>query len=99
MWFMKTPQNKVVVRFPPHLRRHCPVPAACEANGETAAEVLADVERQFPGVTAYLLHEDGSLRQHVNIFLGNRLIRDRLRLSDSTTACQELFVMQALSGG
>ena len=89
----------VRVRFPTHLRRHFPVPPECTANGATVAEVLADVERQYPGLTAYLVHEDGSLRQHVNIFLDERWLRDRRALSDAVAGATQLFVMQALSGG
>jgi molybdopterin synthase sulfur carrier subunit len=89
----------VKVRFPRHLRRHVDLPAACDASGETVADVVRDLERQHPGVTNYLLHEDGRLRQHVNIFLDNRLLRDRRELSDRLEDVEEVFVMQALSGG
>jgi molybdopterin converting factor small subunit len=87
------------VRFPTHLRRHFPVPPDCRAAGATVAEVVRDLERQFPGLAAYLVHEDGSLRQHVNIFVGERFVRDRRTLSDTVDGSQPLFVMQALSGG
>lgn len=63
------------------------------------AEVVRDLERQYPGLTAYLVHEDGSLRQHVNIFLDERWLADRHRLSDSVAGVNQVFVMQALSGG
>jgi molybdopterin synthase sulfur carrier subunit len=89
----------VRVTFPTHLRRHFPVPSDCTAQGATVAEVVRDLERQFPGLTAYLVHEDGSLRQHVNIFLDERWLADRRRLSDPVAGVQQLYVMQALSGG
>ena len=43
--------------------------------------------------------EQGRLRQHVAVFVGGELIRDRVRLSDTVAASQDIFVMQALSGG
>ena len=89
----------VTVRFPRHLIRHCAVPAVCEAEAATVSELIQALDRRFPGVASYLVHEDGSLRQHVNIFLGERLIRDRQRLSDPLDGVAEVFVMQALSGG
>ncbi len=87
------------VRFPRHLRRHVPVPAECEATGGTVGDVLQDLDRRFPGVSSYLIDERGSLRQHVNLFLGDQLVRDRTKLSDSTEGYEELVIMQALSGG
>jgi molybdopterin converting factor small subunit len=90
----------VRVSFPTHLRRHfSAAPAICEAQGSTVAELVRDLERQFPGLRAYLVHEDGSLRQHVNIFLDERWLADRRRLSDSVVGVKQVYVMQALSGG
>ncbi len=91
--------DMVVVRFPPHLIRHFPVPTECAAEGNTVAEAVLDLERQYPGLTGYLIHENGTLRQHVNIFLGEQMVRDRAGLSDSLEGVNEMFVMQALSGG
>ena len=87
------------VRLPRHLLRHVDAPDECVAAGATLAEVMADLERQFPGMTSYLVDDQGALRQHVNIFVGERLIRDRQRLSDRVDADAEICVMQALSGG
>jgi molybdopterin synthase sulfur carrier subunit len=87
------------VSFPPHLRRHLDVPAECSASGTSVKELLADLERQFSGVSGYLLDDSGALRQHVNIFLGDRLIQDRVNLSDSVSEETEVTIMQALSGG
>jgi hypothetical protein len=87
------------VQFPRHLLRHVDVPGECMAVGATVAEVVADLERQFPGVRAYLVDDHGALRQHVNIFIGERLLRDRERLSDPVDSDGMIHVMQALSGG
>lgn len=90
----------VRVSFPTHLRRHfAAVPPICDAQGATVAEIVRDLERQYPGLCAYLVHEDGSLRQHVNIFLDERWLTDRRRLSDSVAGVKQIYVMQALSGG
>jgi molybdopterin synthase sulfur carrier subunit len=89
----------VEVSFPPSLRRHFPVPARCTIEARTAAEAVAEIDRQFPGVAAYLIHENGALRPHVNLFLDERFIADRERLSDSLAGVRTLTVMQALSGG
>ena len=87
------------VRFPPHLLRHVTAPALFQARGGTVAEVLHDVERHFPGVRDYLVDERGALRKHVNIFIGDALVRDRAALTDRLSDDAEVFVFQALSGG
>ena len=38
-------------------------------------------------------------RQHVAVFVGGEMVRDRLGLSDVVQDHQDIFVMQALSGG
>jgi sulfur carrier protein ThiS len=43
--------------------------------------------------------EQGRLRQHVAVFVGGELVRDRLNLTDRVQDHQDVFVMQALSGG
>jgi len=63
------------------------------------AEVLDDVDRQFPGVRQYVLDEQGTMRPHVNVFIGNRWIVDRQSLSDRVEESDEITVLQALSGG
>jgi molybdopterin converting factor small subunit len=89
----------VAVRFSKHLTRHLSIRVAVEAAGENVSELLSDLERQFPGVSAYIVHENGALRQHVNVFLGDELIADRKHLTDSIKAVSEVSIMQALSGG
>ncbi len=63
------------------------------------AEVLAEVEKEFPGISEYLLDEQGELRKHINIFLRGELIADRVKLSDRVGEQDEVLVFQALSGG
>ena len=90
---------EIAVRFPPHLRRFINLPVDTSACGDTVREIVADLEIRYPGVSDYLIHENGELRQHVNIFLDDRMISDREALSDSTHQVNQIFVMQALSGG
>lgn len=89
----------VQVLFPPHLKRHYPEAATCDVEGVTVKDVILELERRFPGLTAYLVHENGTLRQHVQIFLDEKFIEDRSGLADSLLGVKQLFVMQALSGG
>lgn len=88
-----------VVRSAPFLTNAFPLPRECHAEGSTVAEVLQDMEQQHPGMIRYVLDDQGALRVHVNIFLGNQLLQDRQKLSDPVSENTEIYLMQALSGG
>jgi hypothetical protein len=86
------------VTFTANLRRHREAPAA-EAAGDTVREVLEGVFAGDPLLRSYVLDDQGRLRRHVNVFVGGRMIGDRLRLSDPVGPQDEIYVLQALSGG
>ncbi|OHB77003.1 MAG: hypothetical protein A2W31_16775 [Planctomycetes bacterium RBG_16_64_10] len=88
-----------IVRLPRHLIHQIAAPSECRAAGVTVAEVLADLERQFPGVRDYVVDDRGVMRQYVNIFIGQQWVQDRIGLSDPVAETDEIMVMQALSGG
>ena len=88
------------VKFTRHLVRYFPTLGdVVEANGRTVADVIADLDHQFPGLADYIVDERGSLRRHVNIFLDKDLIRDRQTLQDEVGADDQIHIFQALSGG
>ena len=62
-------------------------------------DILKEIETQHPGIKDYIVDEQGCLRKHVNIFIGQDLIIDRVKLSDTIQATDEIYIMQALSGG
>ncbi len=63
------------------------------------AGVLRALEARAPGIGFYLCDERGRLRPHVNVFIGNAMIRDRRNLSDTVNAGDKVSILQALSGG
>jgi molybdopterin converting factor small subunit len=88
------------VELTPHLRRYFPaLGETTEVEGATVAEVVAALEERHPGLAGYLLDDRGALRKHVNIFVGDRRVRDRERLRDEVAADARVFILQALSGG
>lgn len=67
-----------------------------EASGTTLAEVLADLDRQFPGLRFRMVDEQDQIRTHMRVFLG----RDELRALDARLdPAATLHIVQALSGG
>jgi hypothetical protein len=87
-----------VVAFTPNLTRHLDCPEVVVPTG-TVAEALERVFRENPRLRSYIVDEQGRLRQHVAVFVGGELVRDRVRLTDEIQDHQDVFVMQALSGG
>ena len=84
--------------FTPNLLRHVDSPSA-EVPGVTVREALQAYFQANPQVQGYVLDDQGHLRKHLAIFLNRELIRDRTGLSDPVAEGDDIFVVQALSGG
>ncbi|WP_260293308.1 MoaD/ThiS family protein [Sedimenticola hydrogenitrophicus] len=84
--------------FTPNLLRHVPTPSARIA-GATVHQVLDNYFQGNPEVRTYVLDDQGMVREHVTIFVNQEMIRDRHGLTDQVNEHDEIFVMQALSGG
>ena len=89
----------VEVKFSAHLKRFVDLPDSFEATGSSVRDVVDQLESNFKGISGYILHENGKLRQHVNLFLDERMVLDREGLTDPIDDVKTVFVMQALSGG
>ena len=67
-----------------------------EARGATLAELLADLDRQFPGIRFRMIDEQDRVRKHMRVFV-NRVPEEDL--SKSLAPDDEVHIFQALSGG
>ena len=65
----------------------------------TVADALAAIAERWPALTDRVLTEQGELRRHVNVFVGDESIKFidglRTRVSDGTT----ITIVPAVSGG
>ena len=86
------------VTFTAALGRYVDAPPA-QPTGGTVREVFETYFRSYPQVRSYVLDDQGAVRKHVAIFLNGVLIRDRVRLTDVVGEADEIYVVQALSGG
>jgi len=87
------------VNFTYALKRFYPDLVSQQISASTVQEVVQILNDHYPGLKDYLVDEQGRLRKHVNIFVGNKLIQDKIDLSDPVEQNDEVFIMQALSGG
>ncbi len=66
------------------------------AAGRTLAELLADLERQYPGLRFRVVDEQERLRRHMRFFVNGRQVFD---LGRELAPGDTLHLVQALSGG
>ncbi|MEY2904255.1 MAG: hypothetical protein RJA52_271 [Bacteroidota bacterium] len=89
----------VKVHFTESLKRFYPSLKEERIVASNIAELVKAIEELYPGISGYLLDERGRCRRHVNIFIGEKLIVDRDELGDKLEEGDEVFFIQALSGG
>jgi molybdopterin converting factor small subunit len=86
----------VKVAIPSPLRSYTGQRPEVEAAGASIAELLADLERQFPGIRFRMIDEQDQLRPHMRIFVDRRETR---RLDTALAGGEAIHIFQALSGG
>jgi molybdopterin synthase sulfur carrier subunit len=84
------------VLIPDPLRSYTEERWQVEANGATLDEVLADLERRYPGIRFRMIDEQDAIRRHIRIFVNGAQVR---ALDLSLDKSDEVFIVQALSGG
>ena len=67
-----------------------------QVEGRTLAEVLAELERRYPGLRFRIIDEQDRIRQHIHIFI-NKEMADGL--TQPLQPADEIRIIGALSGG
>lgn len=67
-----------------------------DATGSTLAELLADLDRQYPGIRFRMVDEQERMRRHVRFFVNGEQTFD---LALPLVPTDEVCIVQALSGG
>ncbi len=87
------------VRIPTPLRKLTADQEVVTAEGATIAEILANLDQNYPGLGDRICDEEGNVRRFVNIFLNDEDIRF---LDDKNTAVEakdEISIVPAIAGG
>ena len=66
------------------------------ADGATLAEVMADLDRQYPGIRFRMIDEQDRIRRHMRMFVNGSQTFD---LAHRVGENDQLNIVQALSGG
>lgn len=67
-----------------------------EAEGATLGALLADLDRQFPGIRHRMVDEQGGIRPHMRVFVNGEQV---MALGQPLAPTDAVQVIQALSGG
>ncbi|MGH7034130.1 MAG: MoaD/ThiS family protein [Stellaceae bacterium] len=86
------------IAFTSALQRFLPVPSA-EVDAATVGEALGRVFASNPALRGYVLDDQGALRRHVAVYVNGEPVRDRVRLADRLGPGDQIYVLQALTGG
>jgi len=84
------------VIIPTQLRGYTREEARVEASGATMSEILADLDRQFPGIRFRIVDEQDRIRRHLRIFVNEEQIR---ALETPLRPTDRVLIFGALSGG
>ncbi|MCM8812165.1 MAG: MoaD/ThiS family protein [Candidatus Omnitrophica bacterium] len=89
----------VTVRIPTPLQKLTGDKAEVNASGKNVQELLADLDRQFPGFKDRLCDPDGKLRRFVNIYINEEDIRFLKNEQTSVKDGDEISIIPAIAGG
>lgn len=87
------------IRIPTPLRSYTQNQDEVSAPGSTVREVLANLEKAYPGIGARLLDEKGGVRRYVNIFHNDEDIRFLKELDTPVADSDRLTIIPAIAGG
>jgi molybdopterin converting factor small subunit len=84
------------VRIASPLRSYTNGASSVPAAGATVAEVLADLERRYPGMRFRMIDEQDRIRRHIRVFVNDR---EAPTLTEPVGGGDQVHLICALSGG
>ena len=89
----------ISVKIPTILRTYTGGTADVAVTGETLSEALADLDRQYPGIGARVLDDEGRLRRFVNVYVNDDDVRFLEDLATPTPDGTSISIIPAVAGG
>jgi molybdopterin synthase sulfur carrier subunit len=87
------------VRIPTPLRKLTQGKEEVAAAGATVRDLVADLEKQFPGIKERICDAEGAVRRFVNIFVRDEDIRFLQNLDTPIKDSDEVSIVPAIAGG
>ncbi len=89
----------IKVRIPTPLQKLTQNLGEVEAAGSSVKEVLADLEKKYPGMKERLYDDKGSLRRFINFYVNDEDIRFLQGDATALKEGDELSIVPAIAGG
>lgn len=87
------------VRIPAPLRKLTKEQAVVEVQGRTVEELLAALEKDYPGIKERICDENGHIRRFINIFVNGEDIRFKDGSKTPVAEGAEVSIIPAIAGG
>jgi len=87
------------VRIPSPLRRYTNNQSKVESNGANIAQLIENLESQYPGVKSRLCDDSGQIKRYVNIFVNGEEIRTLQGNETAVSDKDEVSIIPAMAGG
>lgn len=89
----------VKVRIPTPLQKLTQGKGELEVSAKNVQELLAALERQYPGIKDRLCDESGKVRRFVNVYLNEEDIRFLKQEATALKDGDEISIVPAIAGG
>ena len=87
------------IRIPTPLRKLTNEQEIVQATGTNVEEILADLDKTYPGLKERICDESGNVRRFVNVFLNDEDIRFLDEKATAVKESDELSIVPAIAGG
>jgi sulfur-carrier protein len=87
------------VRIPAPLRKLTKDQAVVEVPGGNIEEVLANLEKAYPGIRERICDEAGQIRRFINVFVNGEDIRFKEGAKTAVSDGAEVSIIPAIAGG
>ena len=89
----------VSILVPAALRAYTERQAEIEVSGSTAGEAIADLAAKHPDIRKHLYKDDDTLRDFINVFIGDTNIKDLGGLATPVKDGDSVMLVPAIAGG
>jgi sulfur-carrier protein len=89
----------IEVRVPTILRSYTDGQKAVTAGGDTIADLLTDLDAQFPGFRGRLVTPEGALHRFVNVYINDEDVRFLGALDAKVNDGDTVTILPAVAGG
>ncbi len=87
------------IRIPAPLRKLTDEKELVTASGANIGEIIADLDKNHPGLKERICDESGNVRRFVNIFLNDEDIRFLDEKATAVKDTDEISIVPAIAGG